>query len=427
MPRHAPGVVPSDKAFTGGGGIRRRRKGPDMPTPLEGRHIALGVTGSIAAYKALDLASRLVQAGSQVTAVMTEGATRFVTPLSLSAIVHRPVATDLFEPISGSGIDHVALAMEAEVVMVAPATANTLAKMALGLADDPVTATVLATGAPVIVAPAMDGHMFENPATQANIDTLRSRGVHIAGPQQGRLASGLMGTGRMVEPDRLTEHIRLVLGRDGDLAGRRLVVTAGGTEESIDPVRVITNRSSGKMGFAIAAAARDRGGDVVLIAARSPETVPVGVTSVSAVSAQDMADAVRREATSADAVIMAAAVSDWTPSEPSPGKLKAVSSDLAIHLRRTEDAIAAVDVRGLIKVGFALETSDLELNARKKMKSKNLDLVVANLAGGEGVGIGADDNRVTIIGRDGVAAELPTMSKYEVGHRILDRIAELLR
>ena len=398
-----------------------------MPTPLDGRHVALGVTGSIAAYKALDLASRLVQAGSQVAVMLTDEAARFVSPLSFAAIVHRPVVTDLYDPRSEMGMDHVALAEQADLVMVAPATANTLAKMAHGLADDPVTTTVLATSAPVIVAPAMDGQMLENPATQANLATLRDRGLHVAGPASGRMASGLMGVGRMVEPEELVGHARLVLGRAGDMAGRRVVVTAGGTEEPIDPVRVITNRSTGKMGFAVAEAARDRGAQVTLIAARSTPPEPVGVEMVRATSARSMADAVREAARNADAVVMAAAVSDWTPAAPSAAKLKkGAVSGLTLELERTEDVIASVQGPGLVKIGFALETEELERNARAKLAAKGLDLIVANDAGQEGTGMGADENRVTIIGRDGEARQVPTMSKYEVGHRILDRVAMLL-
>ena len=398
-----------------------------MPTPLEGRHVALGVTGSIAAYKAVDLASRLVQAGSHVEVMLTDEAARFISPLSFAAIVHRPVVTDLYDPRSEMGMDHVALAEQADLVMVAPATANTLAKMAHGLADDPVTTTVLATGAPVIVAPAMDARMFENPATRANLALLKERGLHVAGPASGRMASGLEGVGRMVEPAELVGHARLVLGLAGDMAGRRLVVTAGGTEEPIDPVRVITNRSSGKMGFAVAEAARDRGADVTLIAARSTQPWPVGVSVVRAVSARAMADAVREAAGQADAVVMAAAVSDWTPAAPSAAKLrKGEAGGLTLELERTEDVIGSVEGPGLVKVGFALETEDLELNARTKLAAKGLDLIVANDALQEGAGMGADENRVIMIGRDGQAQHVPTMSKYEVGHLILDRVVGLL-
>ena len=329
-----------------------------MPTPLEGRHVALGVTGSVASYKALDLASKLVQFGATVTVMLTDAATRFVSPLAFTAIVHRPVVTDLYDPNSDLGMDHVAIATQTDLVVIAPATANTLAKMAHGLADDAVTTTVLATRAPVLVAPAMDAHMFEHPATRANLDVLRGRGVHVAGPSAGRMASGLEGIGRMVEPEELIGHARLILGREGDLAGRRLVVTAGGTEEPIDPVRVISNRSSGRMGYALAEAARDRGASVTLIAARSPQPDPVGIQVVRVGTAAEMGAAVRRAVKGADALVMAAAVSDWTPVEVSPDKVKkGVKSILTLELKKTEDILASIDasesVGGLIKVGVA--------------------------------------------------------------------------
>jgi phosphopantothenoylcysteine decarboxylase/phosphopantothenate--cysteine ligase len=398
-----------------------------MPTPLEGRHVVLGITGSIAAYKALDLASKLVQANAHVVAMLTEGATRFVTPLAFAAITHRPAITDLYDPQSEMGIDHVAVAQQADLVIVAPATANTLAKMAHGLADDPVTTTLLATQAPVMVAPAMDAHMFDHPATQANISILKERGVYVAGPVVGRMASGLVGTGRMVEPAELIGHARLLLGRAGDLAGRRIVVTAGGTEEAIDPVRVITNHSSGRMGYAIAEAARDRGATVTLIVARSPLLDPVGVEVVRATSAAEMGSAVRGATETADALVMAAAVSDWTPVETARNKLKKGDADtMTLELRKTGDILASIDQPGLVKVGFAAETENVEENARKKLASKGLDLVVANDVTSPDSGFGADDNRVTLIGKEGEAEELPKTAKYEVGHRILDRVTAIL-
>ncbi len=398
-----------------------------MPKPLEGRCVALGVTGSIAAYKALDLASSLVQAGAGVEVMMTAAAQRFVSPLSFSAIVHRPVATDLFDPRSEMGMDHVALARRAELVIVAPATASALARMACGLADDPVSATVLATCAPVLVAPAMDAGMFESPATGANLKTLRDRGVAVAGPERGRMASGLTGVGRMTEPAELMGHARAILGRSGDLAGRAIVVTAGGTREPIDPVRVIANRSSGRMGNAIAEAARDRGARVTLVSADPSAPCPVGADLVVAETAAQMERAVAGAVRGADAVVMAAAVADWTPASPSDRKIK--KDDLGamtLELRRTADVIASVEGPGLVKVGFALETEDLELNARAKLAAKGLDLVVANPACEEGVGMGADDNRVTIIDRSGAAEALPRMSKYDAAWRVLDRVSGLL-
>jgi phosphopantothenoylcysteine decarboxylase / phosphopantothenate---cysteine ligase len=398
-----------------------------MPTPLHGRHIALGVTGSIAAYKALDLASKLIQANASVVAMLTGGATRFVSPLAFAAITHRPAVTDLYDPQSELGIDHVALAERADLVIVAPATANTLAKMAHGLADDPVTTTLLATAAPVLVAPAMDAHMFDHPATRANLALLKERGVYVAGPLSGRMASGLTGTGRMVEPVDLVGHARLILGLTGDLAGRSVVVTAGGTEEAIDPVRVITNHSSGKMGYAIAEAARDRGALVTLVAARSALADPVGVSVVRVTSAADMGSAVARAVKNADALVMSAAVSDWTPANVSASKAKKTEADSAtLELKKTEDILASIKQPGLVKVGFAAETEDLERNARAKLGSKGLDFVVANDVASPDSGFGSDNNTVTLVGPGDKTEALPSMAKYEVGHRILDRVAAIL-
>ena len=398
-----------------------------MPKPLENARIALGVTGSIAAYKALDLASSLVQAGAGVDVMMTASAQRFITALSFAAIVHRPVVTDLFDPRSEMGMDHVAVAKRAQLVIVAPATASALARMAHGLADDPVAATVLATGAPVLVAPAMDAGMFESPATRANIETLRGRGVVVAGPARGRMASGLIGVGRMAEPAELMGHARAILGRSGDLAGRRIVVTAGGTREPIDPVRVVANRSSGAMGHAIAEAARDRGARVTLITAAPAPPRPVGVEVVRAGTAGQMAGAVREAVRGADALVMAAAVADWTPASPAGGKIKkAGRGAMTLELRRTDDIVASARGPGLVKVGFALETEDLERSAREKLSAKGLDLIVANPACEPGVGMGEEDNRVTLIDRSGSAEALPRMPKEDVAWRLLDRVEGLL-
>ena len=263
-----------------------------MAGVLEGKTVVLGVTGSIACYKALDLASKLTQAGAQVDALMSYGATQFVTPLAFRSITHRPVVTDTFDPASELSVEHVALAQRADIVVVAPATANFIAKAAAGLADDPLTTTILATAAPVLIAPAMDGHMYDNPATQENLSRLQSRGVVVLGPASGRLASGIEGIGRLVETPELMGNIRTILGRNGDLASYRIVVTAGGTQEPIDPVRVVTNRSSGKMGYALAEAARDRGAQVTLITAPTDLEDPSGVEMVRVGTALEMRDAV---------------------------------------------------------------------------------------------------------------------------------------
>ena len=399
-----------------------------MPTNLEGKHIALGVTGSIASYKAIDLASKLTQANANVDVVLTRGATQFVSPLAFAAITHRPVVTDVFDPQSELSIDHVALAERSDLIVVAPATAHTIAKVAQGLADDALTTTLLATQAPVIVAPAMDAHMFDNPATQANVRLLQERGMIIAGPASGRLASGLIGKGRLVETPELLGIIRTVLGRKGDLTGRKIVVSAGGTEEAIDPVRVITNHSSGKMGYAIAEAARDRGASAVLVSTPTALPAPYGVRMVRVRSALDMRDAINHECEDADAVIMAAAVADWRPVSAADQKIKkGASNEWSIELTKTPDIIAGLVADSLVKVGFAAESQDLIANAQSKLVSKGLDLIVANDITAVDAGFAADTNRVTILDREGGSDDLPLMSKYDVGVNIMDRVRPLFR
>ena len=284
-----------------------------MPGPLENKHIVLGVTGSIACYKALDLASKMVQAGALVDTVMSYGATQFVTPLAFRSITHREVVTDTFDPDSHYSVEHVALAKQADVIVIAPATAHCIAKLAAGLADDALTTTVIASSAPLLVAPAMDGNMFHHAATQENLAKLRERGVVIAGPASGRLASGLTGVGRLLETPDLLGYIAYAMGKDGDLAGRTIVVSAGGTMEPIDPVRVITNHSSGKMGYALAEAARDRGASVVLVSAPTSLPNPPLVEMVRVNTAEQMCGAVLQRTQNADALIMAAAVADYRP------------------------------------------------------------------------------------------------------------------
>ena len=398
-----------------------------MPNPIQGSSLVLGVTGSIACYKSADLASKLVQQGALVDVVLTRGAANFVTPLAFQSITHRPVLTKLFDPRSEAAIDHVAMAERADVLVVAPATAHTIARVALGLADDALTTTVLATRAPVIVCPAMDGHMYDNPATQENLGRLRARGYEIAGPAEGRLASGLIGTGRMLEPTEIVGHVRRVLGRGGDLAGRKIVVSAGGTQEAIDPVRFVGNRSSGKMGYAVAEAARDRGATVVIVAAPNGLPAPMGVTVVDVVSAAEMQDAVTRQCLGADALIMSAAVADWRPASAAPQKLKKGTDDrLTMELIRNSDIVADLKTDRLVKVGFAAESEDVLANARKKLRPKGLHLIAANDITAEGSGFGADTNDVVLLDRDGGMEELGLLDKYDVGHRILDRVSGIL-
>ena len=396
-----------------------------MPGPLENKRVILGVTGSIACYKALDLASKMVQAGALVDTVMSYGATQFVTPLAFRSITHREVVTDLFDTNSTYSIEHIELAQQADIVVIAPATAHCIAKLAAGLADDPLTTTILATTAPLLVAPAMDGGMFSHPATQENLAKLRQRGVMIAGPASGRLASGLIGTGRLLETPELLGHIAYALGKDGDLTGKTIVISAGGTMEPIDPVRVITNHSSGKMGYALAEAGRDRGAKVILVAAPTGLPDPALVEVVAVKTAQEMCDAVLERVKGADALIMAAAVADYRPTTEADQKIKKASADLTIDLAKTTDILEAAN-GDFVKVGFSAETQNLVSNAKIKVGSKNLDLIVANDVTDPDSGFGIDTNKVTLIDRDLNVEELPVLTKYEVGHRILDRVSKLL-
>ncbi len=397
-----------------------------MPGPLANKHIVLGVTGSIACYKALDLASKLVQEEALVDTVMSYGATRFVTPLAFRSITHREVVTDTFDPHSDFSIEHLALAQRADIMVIAPATAHCIAKLAAGLADDPLTTTVIATTAPLMVAPAMDGNMFDHPATQENLAKLRQRGVVIAGPASGRLASGMTGIGRLLETPELLGYIAYTLGKDGDLAGRTVVVSAGGTMEPIDPVRVITNHSSGKMGYALAEAARDRGAKVILVTAPTSLPDPAVVEVVKVKTAQQMCDAVLQKVKGADALIMAAAVADYRPASEAGQKIKKSLGDLTINLSKTTDILEAAQ-GDFVKVGFSAETQDLVSNAKAKVSGKGLDLIVANDVTEPESGFGVDTNRVTLIDRNLQVEELPLLTKYEVGQRVLDRVRELLR
>jgi phosphopantothenoylcysteine decarboxylase/phosphopantothenate--cysteine ligase len=398
-----------------------------MTDPLADKHVTLGVTGSIACYKAVDLASKLVQAGALVDVIMSDGAQEFLRPITFGSITHRPVVTNLFDPQSELSMDHVALAKRADVVLVAPATADAMAKAAWGMAGDALSATLLATEAPVIFAPAMDANMYDNPATQENVSKLRSRGAVIAGPAEGRLASGLVGHGRMLEPSALVDHVRIVLGRDGDLSGKKIVVSAGGTQEPIDPVRMITNRSSGKMGFAIAEAARDRGASVVIVSAPTSLPDPTGITVVHVETALEMRDAVTAQCEDTDALIMAAAVADWRSAEVADHKLKKGSAEtMTIEMVKNPDIVAGIGGGRLVKVGFAAESEDIIENAQSKLLSKGLDMIAANDITSAGSGFASDTNRVVLLDRDRGVTELGLLSKYDVGHHILDKVLQLL-
>jgi len=397
--------------------------------PLRGRRIVLGVTGSIAAYKAAEVASGLTQAGAEVDVILTPGAERFITSLTFRSLTLRPVYSDMYDPATVLAEQHVALARAADAVVIAPATATTLARIANGLADDLLSLTVLATTAPVLLAPAMDSQMYLNPATQANIAILEERGYHFVGPAFGRLASGHVGPGRLTTPAEVLGAVRQLVGREGDLAGRRLVVTAGGTQEAIDPVRYVGNISSGKMGYALAEAARDRGGTVTLVAAPTALPPPYGVTLVPVRSAAQMRDAVLEACNNADAIVMAAAVADFQPPTVAGQKIKKRDGmdGLTLELVRTPDILAELKPRSLVKVGFAAETNDLLANAREKLERKGLDLIAANDVTATDAGFAVDTNRLTLISRGGAAESLPLLSKYEAANALLDRVVALLR
>ena len=414
-----------------------------MTPLLKDKRILLGVTGGISAYKVAILASHLTQAGVQVDVVMTEAATRFVTPLTFQSLTGRPVYTSLWGMLDaalgdGEGavlpthVVHVGLAEAADLLVIAPATANTLAKLAHGLADNLLTALALAARCPLLVAPAMDLGMWANPATQANVATLRARGVHFAGPARGRMASGLEGEGRMMEPDGILGHVRLVLGRKGPLAGRRVVVTAGPTREFFDPVRFISNPSSGRQGFALVQAALDRGAEATLITGPVDLPTPVGARRVEVTSVEEMKEKVLAACAEADVLLMAAAVGDYRPATVASQKIKKGPSDLTLQLVRTPDILSAVAVQRAaagfphVTVGFAAESQDLLENARSKLAAKSLDLIVANDITAPDAGFGTETNRVVLLDRQGNAEELPLMSKAAVAGVVLERVADLL-
>ena len=399
---------------------------------LQGAHIVLGVTGGIAAYKAIDLCSKLVQAGAVVDVIMTEAATRFITPLPFQTITKRPVSVDPFQLLRDTDMAHISLAARADVLVIAPATANTLAKLAHGLADNLLTSTALATTAPLIIAPAMDADMWAHPATQENMTILRQRGAVIVGPAHGRLASGRVGAGRLATVEEILAAIRQTLGRRGPLAGLRVTETAGGTQEPLDPVRCLTNRSSGKMGYALAEAARDMGAQVTLISAPTALPPVHGAEMIPVRTAQEMHAAVMERLPETDVLIMAAAVADYRPAQVAEQKIKKGEGGLLLALERTVDILAAVaEARaggrpGLV-VGFAAETENLLANAQEKLRRKKLDLIVANDVSASDSGFGADTNRVVLLTPDGRQEALPLMSKFEVAEEVLRRVAELWR
>ncbi len=394
---------------------------------LKGKTIVLGITGSIAAYKAADIASKLIQAGAKVEVIMTESAQKFIAPLTLRALTGRQPITSMWDDTGEFSIEHVSLAEAADVVLIAPATANTIAKLACGLADDILSSTVLAAKAPVIIAPAMNYNMYEAAVTQANIEKLKARGCIFVEPETGHLACGTEGKGRLAATESILSMLNMVLGRSDALSGKTIIITAGGTREPLDPVRYIGNRSSGKMGYALAAAAMNRGASVKLISTVESSTgiLPVpGVEVIRVETAAEMLAAVKEAVKDADALIMSAAVADFRPATVAVDKIKKDSATLDLKLERTPDILA--EVKGdFIRVGFAAETADLIENAKKKLAAKNLDLIVANDVTAEGSGFGADTNKVTLLFMDGRVEDLPLMSKTEVAERIMDTIRSL--
>jgi phosphopantothenoylcysteine decarboxylase/phosphopantothenate--cysteine ligase len=392
---------------------------------IQNKAIVLGVTGGIAAYKAAALCSHLVKRGAVVDVILTKAACEFVAPLTFQALTHRPVVTEMFTLLAETDIGHVSLAKRADILIIAPTSANTLAKLATGLADNMLTTTALATQAPILLAPAMESQMWTNPVTQDNVSRLRRlRDVTLIGPEEGRLASGASGVGRMAEPEEILDAACWALGRAGPLAGRRVIVTAGGTREPLDPIRYLGNRSSGRMGYALARAARDRGALVTLVSTTGQPT-PFGVELLAAETAAEMGDAVLDTLASADVLLMAAAVADYRPATTAEQKIKK-GEDLTLTLVRTPDILAHVATRrrpAQVVVGFAAETENLLQNALEKLRRKHLDLIVANDAR---QAMGAAANQVTLLGADGSVEELPLLPKDEVAERILDQIVNLL-
>ena len=395
---------------------------------LSGKHILLGVTGGIAAYKAAALCRLLVKAGAEVQVVMTPLAKQFITPLTMATLSRRPILVEFFDPENGAWNSHVKLGEWADLMLVAPATANTLAKMAHGIADNLLLTSYLSARCPVAVAPAMDLDMYAHATTQENLLTLRRRGVAVIEPDSGELASGLEGKGRMAEPERIAVFVgELFDEKKKSLSGRRFVVTAGATIEPIDPVRYITNRSTGKMGYALAAELARRGAGVTLVSGRTQLPVPQGVDRVEVETAAEMYEAAVAAFEGADGGVMCAAVADYTPATVADRKIKKSDDDLSIPLKRTRDIAAELGRRkgGRLLVGFALETDHEGEHAAAKLEKKNLDFIVLNSLRDAGAGFGVDTNRVTLIDRAG-SERLPLLPKSEVAARIVDRMESLL-
>ena len=396
---------------------------------VRGKRVVLGVSGSIACFKSAQLCSTLVQAGALVDVILTESAQKFVTPLTFQSLTRRPVYTDLYDVLPDLSSAHVELGAQADVLVVCPASATTLWRLALGSAEDMLSCTALATKAPIVFAPAMNVNMWQHPATQEHARILRERGAIQVGPVEGRLAEGIVGMGRLALLEDVVAATRRALGSPGSLAGKRVVVSAGGTQEPIDPVRYVGNRSSGKMGYAIAEAARDRGADVILVSGPTNLPPPWSVDVYPVQTAAEMQRAVLEACERADALVMAAAVADYRPREAAEHKIKKTGSALEIELVQNEDILAAVHARygdSFVKVGFAAESRHVVAEAARKLTAKGLHLICANDVTEPGSGFGTDTNRVILLGRDGSREDLPLLTKDEVADHILDRLESLL-
>lgn len=401
----------------------------DQSAGLQGRRILLGITGSIAAYKAAQLCRTLVTAGAEVRVVMTPLAKQFITPLTMATLSKNPILVDFFDPENGAWNSHVSLGEWADCYLIAPATANTLAKMACGVADNLLLTTYLSARCPVVVAPAMDLDMYAHTATQRNLRTLAEQGVRIVEPAEGELASGLHGKGRMAEPETIAAYVGGVLTeKKKSLQGKRFVVTAGATIEAIDPVRFLSNHSSGKMGYAIAGELARRGAAVTLVSGRTALATPAHVERIGILSAAEMYDATVAAFERADGAVMCAAVADYTPAEVADRKMQKGDGELTLVLKRTRDIAAALGATkgNRLLVGFALETHDEQAHAEAKLAKKNLDFIVLNSLRDAGAGFRGDTNKVTFIDRTG-REELPLLSKAEVAVRIVDKIEKHLR
>ncbi len=397
-------------------------------TNLKHKHILLGITGSIASYKSLYLASKLVQMEVNLSVIMTRTATKFISPLAFESIIHKKVITDIFTEQSDYPMQHIGLGSALDAVVIAPATAQSISKIANGLTNDALSLTILSTQAPLIIAPAMDGHMLENNITQENIDKLKKSGaLFINNPTVGRLASGLYGKGRLPEIELIIDELRFLFNKKGDLKEKNIVITAGGTRESIDPVRYISNASSGKMGHALAIAARDRGANVILITAAKEDNTKKGIKTHTVITAEEMFNKVKKCINvKTDVLIMAAAVSDFKPQVTIKNKLKKLDKkEISIKLESTRDILKEIN-GDFIKIGFAAETNNIINEAQKKITDKNLDLIIANDITRKDSGFSSETNKVWMINKNKETIELPTLTKFEVANKILDQIKPLL-